>query len=236
VSALLLALLSASPASAGAFPAPEVMGAFEGNLRSGYAFASLMSPSVDKRVLPVARCTLSYLYYRFTDFGGESEVLSPGLGLAGGVRWRPDRLSLTFMAGYEVRYVQTRPTTGPRVARADHGISLSADAYFQASARVAVASSVYFGFAEHYLWARVLAKRQLYPAEGTTVTRFSLGIDGTVHGNEEARGADGGVFGELSFPGASTSLMLRVGLGREFEPTASDALQATLGASVYKSF
>ncbi len=234
--ALLLTMLLSGPAAAGAFPAPEVMGAFEGTLRSGYAFASLMSPSVDGRVTPVARLTVSYLYYRFPDFGGEAKVLSPGVAFGVGARWRPDRLSLTLVGGYEARYVQTRPTTGAFVDRADHGVSVSGDVYFQASSRVALASSVSYGFAQNYLWARVLAKRQILPTVGTAIRTFSMGVDATLHGNEQARGVAGGVFGELSFPGASTSLMLHVGLGREIQPGARDNLQGTLGGSIYKSF
>ncbi|MDP2310204.1 MAG: cellulose biosynthesis protein BcsS [Pseudomonadota bacterium] len=236
MSALLLALLLSRSASAAAFPAPEAMGAFEGNVRSGYAFASLMSPSVDRRITPVARLTLSYLYYRFPDFGGEARVLSPGVAFGVGASWRPDRLALTVVAGYEARYVQTRPTTGEAVARADHGVSVSGDVYFQASSRVALAGSVSYGFAQNYLWARVLAKRQLFPLQGSAITTFATGIDATIHGNHQARGVGAGVFGELSFPGASTSLMLRVGLGREVQPGASDALEGTLGASIYKAF
>lgn len=233
---LLLGLLFSSPAVAGAFPAPEVMGAFEGTLRSGYAFVSVMSPSVDRRVTPVARLTASYLYYRFPDYGGEARVISPGLAFGVGARWRPERLSLTLVAGYEARYVQTRPTVGAPRARADHGVSISGDAYFQANARTALAGSVSYGFAQHYLWSRVLAKRQLLPKTGTTITAFSMGVDATLYGNDQSRGVAGGIFGELSFPGASTSLTLHGGLGREIQPGASAALQPSLGASVYKSF
>ncbi|MDP2316475.1 MAG: cellulose biosynthesis protein BcsS [Pseudomonadota bacterium] len=232
----LLALLFSGPAAAGAFPAPEAMGGFEGTLRSGYAFASVMSPSVDKRVTPVARLTLNYLYYRFPDQGGEARVISPGLAFGVGASWRPDRLSLTLVAGYEARYVQTRPTTGAPVARADHGVSVSGDVYFQASSRVALASSVSYGFAQNYLWARALAKRQLFPVRGTAVTAFAMGLDGTVQGNEQARSVGGGLFGELSFPGARTALGLRVGLSREIQPGASNALLPSLGGSIYKSF
>lgn len=238
VSALLLAAMLSGPAEAGAFPGPEVIGAYEGNLRSGYAFGSVMSPSVDGKLMPVGRATVSYLYYRFPDgMGtGETRVLSPGLGLGVGLRWRPERLSCTLVAGYEVRYVQERPSAGPYVARADHGVSLSADVYFQASQKVALATSGYFGFAQNYLWVRALAKRQILPIHGTAITAFSLGVDGTVHGNDQARGADGGVFGELAFPGAQTALSLRVGVGRELQPGAQDAWVGVLGASVYKSF
>ena len=49
MSALLL-LLCSSLAAAKPFPAPEVMGAFEGNLRSGYAFVSVVSPETMKRL------------------------------------------------------------------------------------------------------------------------------------------------------------------------------------------
>lgn len=233
----LLALLFAPAASASAFPGPEVMGAFEGNFRSGYAFASAMSPSADKRVTPVARLTASYLYYHFPDFGGESRVVSPGLAFGIGASWRPSRLAVTLVAGYEARYVHTRPTTGADVARADHGVSLSGDVYYQATSKIAVAGSVSYGFAQHYLWARVLAKHQILPTRGTAVTAFAVGVDSTVHGNNQARGVGGGVFGELSFPGASTALMLRVGLGREIHKNATNTnLQGTLGASIYKAF
>lgn len=238
MSLLLHALMLAGSADAGAFAAPEVIGAFEGNPRAGYAFASLMSPSKDGELMPIGRVTLNYLYYRYPDVTGtgETRVLSPGLGLGVGARWRPKRFSFSFVAGYEARYIRERPSEGAVSARADHGVSLSGDIYFQASPKVAVATSGYFGFAQDYLWVRALAKRQILPLRGTAITAVSLGIDGTVHGNQEARGADAGVFGELALPGVQTALTLRVGVGRELQPGADDALVGVFGASIYKSF
>lgn len=236
--ALAALLIGAARAGGGAFPGPEVMAAFEGNVRSGYAFASVTSPSFNGRATLVARLTTSHLYYSFEAAGvpAQTEVQSPGLGLGVGVRWRPKRFSLTALAGYEARYTMEFAPDSAMESRTDHGVCVSADAYLQADSRLAFGLSGYYGFAQRYVWARALAKRKILPLEGSAVTELALGVDATLHGNELVRGADGGLLAEVSFPGVEVSVGARVGLGREVQAGADDALVASLGVSIYKSF
>lgn len=233
---LLLAALRPALASEGTFPGPEAMAAFEGNLRSGYAFGSVTSSSAAGRVNPVARVTVSHLYYAYAAETGGTLVQSPGIGLGVGIRWRPKRFSLSTLVGYEARYTMEFEDGGERFARADHGVSLSADAYLQADPQLAFALSGYFGFAQDYVWARALAKRQIIPLVGSSITQFSLGLDSTVHGNDLVRGVDGGLLTELSVPGVAMTLGLRLGVGREIQAGADPALIAAVGTSIYKSF
>lgn len=228
--------LGSSSALAGVFPGVEWMAGFEGNERSGYAFTSLTSPSFEARVTPVARMTLSHLYYAYQDANGETQVVSPGFGFGVGIRWRPVGFSFTALAGFEGRQTTEYASTSSISARADLGVSTSIDAYVQANARLAFAIGGYYGFAHEYVWARALAKHQIVPLEGSAITKLSLGVDATVHGNQLVRGADGGVLAELAIPGIETSIGLRAGLGREIQPGARPVPIVSIGASIYTIF
>ncbi|GDX81589.1 hypothetical protein LBMAG42_34000 [Deltaproteobacteria bacterium] len=223
-------------ARAGAPPGSEAVAGFEGSAKSGYGFASFTSPSFESQATLVARLTTSYLYYAYPGALSEMRVQSPGIGVAAGVRWRPARASLTAVVGYEARYiVELDPEENLR-AHADHGVSLAADVYLQATPRVALAASGYYGFAQDYLWCRALAKHRLFPWEGSSVATLWLGLDGTVRGNDTVRGLDAGVLIEGTLPAHHLSIGLHLGLGREVQAGADDGLVPSLGISVYKSF
>lgn len=221
---------------AGPFYGPETMVAFEGNLRSGYAFANVTSPSVDGKATVVARIALSYLYYQFPGEGGAREAASPGLGFGVGVRWRPPRVSLTALGGYEARHTVEYAPDGTAADRADHGLFFSGDSYLAVTPTFAVAASAYYGVAQRYVWGRALARRQVLPWRGSAVMALALGVDGTVQGNDHMRSVGGGVLAELNVPGAESSFGVRVGLAREVQPGAAAGYAPSLGTSIYKSF
>ncbi len=229
-------ILLTGAAHAGRPPGPEAAAAFEGNLRSGYAFASFTSPSFESKVTPVARLTTSYLYYLYQGPSHEVHVRSPGLGLAFGVRWRPERLLLTAVAGYEARYTMEFDPDERQVSHTDHGVALSGDAYVQATSRFAVALTGYYGFAQDYLWGRALAKHRVYPWDGSSIAVLALGLDATARGNDITRGLDVGFLAEITAPAHEVSFGARVGLGRELQPGSDPALAPSIGASIYKSF
>lgn len=228
--------LTSTFAFAGDFPRMEWMAGFEGNERTGYAFTSVTSPSFAERATPVARMSVSHLYYVFRDEAGETQVVSPGYGFSVGIRWRPSRFSLTALVGFEGRFTTEHASTSSITARSDLGGSTSLDAYFQANTRLALAIGAYYGFVHEYVWARALAKHQIVPLEGSAIAKLSLGVDATLHGNALVRGADGGLLAELAIPGIETAVGLRAGLGREIQPGGSPAPIVSVGASVYTTF
>lgn len=223
-------------AQAGAPSGPEVVAGFDGNARSGYTFASVTSPSFESKATVVARVSTSYLYYLYPGWASEVHVRSPGLAIGAGVRWRPERVSFTGIAGYEARYTMEFDAEDRMFAHADHGPMLAADVYFQSTDRLALAASGYYGFAQEYLWCRALAKHRLFPWEGSAVVGLSLGLDGTIRGNDTMRGLEVGGLVELAIPAHRLSFGLHLGMGREVQTGAGAELVPSLGVSFYKSF
>lgn len=223
-------------AQAGAPSGPEVVAGFEGNVRSGYTFASVTSPSFESKATVVARVSTSYLYYLYPGSASEVHVRSPGLAVGAGVRWRPERVSFTAVAGYEARYTMELDGEGRMLAHTDHGAMLATDVYFQSTTRLALAVSGYYGFAQEYLWCRALAKHRIFPWEGSSVAALSLGLDGTVRGNDTVRGLDVGALVELAIPAHRMSFGVHIGMGREVQAGAGAEPAPSLGVSFYKSF
>jgi hypothetical protein len=215
----------------------ELIGGWEGDASRGYAFGSpVFSIGVGGHSAFVLRGTGSYLYYRFPDATGSTDVTSPGAGAALGYRVRAQRLSTTLAAGYEVRWTTRRPSVGPLLRLTERGITAQGELFLQATSLTNINAIVSYGDANRYVWARGGVKQQVTNTRFQGPVALAVGLEGTAQGNRDARAYQGGGLVAFEFLRAHASLQTRAGYTRLEYPDGSVESRPYLGLGLYRAF
>ncbi len=215
----------------------ELIGGWEGNTSRGYGFVSpVLSAGVGGPHAILLRGTGSYLYYRFPNIGGSTDVTSPGISGALGYRVRAGRVSAALGAGYEMRWTVRRPAVGSSSRLTEHGFTMQGELFFQATPLTNVNAIVSYGDANRYVWARTGVKRQLTNTHFRGPVAFSVGAEGTAQGNHDARAYQAGALIALDFLRLHGSLQCRGGYTRLQYPDGSAESQPYLGLGLYQAF
>jgi Cellulose biosynthesis protein BcsS len=215
----------------------ELIGGWEGDASRGYAFGSpVFSVGLGGHSAFVLRGTGSYLYYRFPDATGSTDVTSPGAGAALGYRVRAGRLSTTLAAGYEVRWTTRRPSVGPLLRVTERGITAQGELFFQATSLTNLNAIVSYGDANHYVWARGGVKRQLTNTRFQGPVALAVGLEGTAQGNHDARAYQGGGLVAFELLRAHASLQTRAGYTWLQYPDGSVESRPYFGVGFYRAF
>lgn len=230
--------LAALALFSGTARAQEVVGGWEGNGTSGYAFARpIVSLTPGARRELIVWTTGSYLYYRFPDTSGFTRVSSPGVAASLGYRVNGPRATVTLGVGYEIRH--TRETPGPALpssAYGEHGVALEGELSLEASPRTEVTALATWGGSDRYGWARAGVARRLTRPGGTRGVALSLGGEATVQGNSDVREWQAGSLFTAELMPADASLELRLGVTRTHSADAPGETHPYFGITLYRSF
>ncbi len=215
----------------------EFIAGWEGEASRGYAFASpVLSMRLGAHDALVVRGAASYLYYRFPDAGGPTDVTSPGI--AGGLayRVRSARLSATVGSGFELRQTLRRPAAGASSRTTERGLTIQGEVFFQATPLTNLNAIVSYDQANRYLWARSGVKRQLTNTRFTGPTALGLGAEITVQGNNDGQAYQAGAVLALDLLRARGSLQVRGGYARLQYPAGPSESRPYVGVGVYRAF
>jgi len=243
---LFVTLLAPGPAAS-----QELVSGWEGYGQQGYAFISPVfsfephaavgpsrpSYSSDStHLFLVFTGTPSYLYYTTYGSTGTTQVRSPGLFLAPGLRLKTRRLNLTISPGYEVRWTQKTPSGGQTQNVTEHGVTGQASVFYQVNSLTNLNTILSFEDSNHYVWGRSGFKRQITNKQFTAPRALSIGAEVTGQGNSEIRTYSVGSLFELAFLRFNTSAQFRAGYSRQQFPDNSVRSQPYLGIGIYHSF
>lgn len=215
----------------------EFIAGWEGEPSRGYAFASpVLSIRLGAHDGLVVRAAASYLYYRFPDAGGPTNVTSPGVSGGLAYRVRSPRLSATVGSGFELRQTLRRPATSASSRTTERGATIQGEVFFQVTPLTNLNTIVSYGQANRYLWARSGVKRQLTNTRFSGPTALGVGGEVTAQGNNDGQAYQAGVVLALDLLRARGSLQLRGGYTRLQYPTGPSESRPYLGVGVYQAF
>ena len=213
------------------------MAGWEGDASRGYTFASpATSLKIGAQGAIVLRGTVSYLYYRFPDVSGNTDVTSPGISGGVAYRVRSLRLTATFGSALALRRILRTPAVGVSSRTTESGIAFQGDAFFQATPLNSFSAILSYDQTNHYVWARTGARRQVTNSQFTGPTSLGIGAEITAQGNADGQAYQAGVLLGLDLPRARSSLQLRGGYGRLQYPAAPSESRPYLGVGLYAAF
>ena len=205
--------------------AQDVVAGWEGGNSSGYAFVAPTArvPLTQAQSI-VLRGTGSMLYYN-SQADGPTDVTAPGAAAAIGYRFTGSRVNMTFLGGFERRYVH-------RVA--EEGPAGSAEVFVSATRVTQVSALATYADAHRYSWGRVGLKRQLTNTGFTGPRAVSAGIEATAQGNVDVTTYQlGGVF-EYAWLKAGVSIQIRGGASTSRYATGPDRQRPYVGFGLYR--
>ena len=197
----------------------ELIGGFEGATPgTGYGFfgPSYLRPINDSMSF-TARVFASHLYYEFNNGVGLTQVRSPGVNAAAGVRFGTHNFA-TIMGGPSFRFRRTEENVGTinDVDDTDTvmGFNVGGDMYLNPTSHSNIHGIVDYGSADEYIWSRLAYKEQL--TNRSYSGRFShfVGAEVMGQGNNDIRSVQFGGLFELAHAPSTTSIMFRAGVKR----------------------
>lgn len=220
--ARILIALSLIPANGNA---QELVGGWEGGSGNGYAFvAPIFSfPKSGEGAAWVVRPSASYLYYETRDAAGVTDVRSPGAALSIAWRWRTPQLTVTLGPGFESRWERRTLPSGAVISNTRTGVTVAADAYWQATPLTRLIWSASYGDSDRYYWSRVGFARQLATGDSKNKAALAVGADVTVQGNPDITRHQAGGLLEVNFLQARSSLQLRAGYSQSRNAGATES-------------
>jgi hypothetical protein len=210
---------TAPPASPSTDPFWELIGGYEGDTHgSSYAF---FGPGYVHPIRPglawTGRAFANYLAYEFTDGSGTTEVSSPGVSAAAGLRFG-DKNFVSVYAGPELKWRRTEvvQSNGSSVSDSstDLGANVGGEVYANPTSHNNIHGIVNYGTADEYTWARLGFKEQISNRNWQGANTTFLGIEGIAQGNDDIRSTQVGGFFEITRVPAQTSIMFRAGYKR----------------------
>lgn len=216
----------------------EFISGWEGDgVTRGYVFASpVLSWKLSQNSALVLRGSVSYLYYDFPEFGGITQVSSPGGSFGVALRRTTPRMTLTIGPGYEIRETSRQFTFGPELEVDERGYTIQGDVYATPSSLSALYGIMSYGAANEYIWTRAGAKRQLSNRDFKGPTALGIGAELTAQGNYDVRSYQAGGLIEIAFLRARGSLQLRGGYSRLEYSEAPAESKPYFGIGVYRAF
>lgn len=197
----------------------ELIGGFEADTHgSAYAF---FGPSYVHPVRPglawTARAFANYLAYEFTGADGLTEVRSPGVSTAVGLRFG-DKSFFGVNAGPEVKWRRTELTRGSGQSLSSSetvvGANVGAELYANPTSHNNIHGIVNYGTADEYTWARLGFKEQISNRNWQGPTTAFIGVEGIGQGNDDIRSTQVGGFFEVTRVPSNVSVTFRVGYKR----------------------
>jgi hypothetical protein len=230
---------AAQPADTTPAPFWELIGGFEADTHgSVYAF---FGPSYVRPMRPgfawTARAFANYLAYEFTGADGTTEVRSPGVNAAVGLRFG-DKSFFGINAGPEVKWRRTELTgaNGQTVSSSETvvGANVGAEVYANPTSHNNIHGIVNYGTADKYTWARLGFKEQVSNRNWQGPTTTYIGIEGIGQGNSDIRSTQVGGFFEVARVPGNFSLTFRVGYKRSTFDVGPNKTGPYFGVGFYK--
>ena len=229
----------AQPAGATSAPFWELIGGYEADTHgSAYAF---FGPSYVRPIRPgfawTARAFGNYLAYEFSGADGDTEVRSPGISTAVGVRFG-EKSFFGVSAGPEVKWRRTELTrpNGQTVSSSDTvvGANVGAEAYVNPTSHNNLHGIVNYGTADEYTWARLGFKEQVSNRNWQGPTTAFVGVEGIAQGNSDIKSTQFGGFFEITRVPSNLSLTFRAGYKKSTFDVGPDKTGPYFGVGFYK--
>jgi hypothetical protein len=182
----------------------------------------------------------TYLSYEFdNEFGGRTEVTSPGVSPGVGLMWFKGGTQWAINAGvgYKDRDEVILDGTGLELTELeDDGgeldVQLGGQVYADLTSRQNLHGIVSFGTADQYIWSRLGYKVRV--TDDGKPLGIALGVEGVGQGNEDIRSFQGGGLVEFQF--SEAAVMVRAGYKHSSFDTGSDQDGPYWGVNLYKRF
>ena len=185
----------------------------------------------------------TYLHYEFdNEFGGTTEVDSPGVSPGVGMMWFRGGTQWSLNAGLGYKDRERVVTNGQGVVVGTGGeddggqidVQLGGQVYADLTSRQNLQGIVSYGTADQYLWTRLGYKVRMTSDERPV--GLALGVEAIGQGNDDITSYQGGGLVELQFNRHDSSVMLRGGYKRSTFESGSEQDGPYFGVNLYNRF